>query len=110
MPYEKSVVIRKGFFPETARGLESERYAAVSLDVDLYAPTFAGLQYFYPRLSEGGAIILHDYNSLRFDGVRRAAADYEQEYGRLDLIPLSDLHGTAIIVKPWNERKAGEAQ
>lgn len=110
MPYEKSVVIRKGFFPETARGLESERYAAVSLDVDLYAPTLAGLQYFYPRLSEGGTIILHDYNSLRFDGVRRAAADYEQEYGRLDLIPLSDLHGTAIIVKPWNERKAGEAQ
>lgn len=41
-------------------------------------------------------------------GARRA--DYEQEYGRLDLIPLSDLHGTAIIVKPWNERKAGEAQ
>ena len=110
MPYEKSVVIRKGFFPETAEGLEKERYAVVSLDVDLYAPTLAGLEYFYPRLSEGGAIVLHDYNSLRFDGVRRAVADYEREYGRLDLIPLSDLHGTAIIVKPWNERKAGDAQ
>lgn len=107
MPFEEKVVIRKGFFPETAQGLEKERYAVVSLDVDLYAPTFAGLEYFYPKLNEGGAIVLHDYNSLRFDGVRRAVADYERKYGRLDLIPLSDLHGTAIIVKPWNERKCG---
>ena len=110
MPFEEKVVIRKGFFPETAQGLEKERYAVVSLDVDLYAPTFAGLEYFYPKLNEGGAIVLHDYNSLRFEGVRRAVADYERKYGRLDLIPLSDLHGTAIIVKPWNERKAGEAE
>ncbi len=110
MPFEEKVVICKGFFPETAEKLQDERYAIVSLDVDLYAPTLAGLQYFYPRLSEGGAIFLHDYNSLRFDGVRKAVADYECEQGLIDLIPLSDLHGTAIIVKPWHERKAGEAK
>lgn len=110
MPYERSVVIRKGFFPETAAGLEAERYAVVSLDVDLYAPTLAGLEYFYPRLSEGGIIILHDYNSLRFDGVRRAVADYEQAHGCLNLLPLSDLHGTAMLMKPWDMRKARNTQ
>ena len=109
MPYEKSVIIRKGFFPETVEGMEKECYAVVSLDVDLYAPTLVGLEYFYPRLSEGGSIILHDYNSLHFDGVRRAVVDYEQMHGCLNLIPLSDLHGTAGIVKPWDERKAGDA-
>ena len=108
MPYEEKVVIRKGYFPDTAVGLEDKRYALVSLDVDLYAPTLAGLKYFYPRLSEGGTIILHDYNSLQFDGVRRAVADYERAYGFLNLIPLSDLHGTAVIVKPWNGQKASE--
>ena len=110
MPYEEKVVICKGFFPETTAGMEDERYAVVSLDVDLYAPTLAGLVYFYPRLSEGGAILLHDYNSLRFDGVRRAVADYEKEHGSLSLVPLSDLHGTAVIVRPWNGRRAGEEQ
>lgn len=99
MPYEKKVVIRKGFFPETAAGLEEERYAVVSIDVDLYAPTLAGLEYFYPRLSPGGVILLHDYNSMQFDGVYKAVAAYEKAHGRLPLVPLSDLHGTATIIK-----------
>ncbi len=100
MPHSEKIIIRRGFFPDTAKGLENEQYALVSLDVDLYAPTLAGLTYFYPRMSSGGAIILHDYNSFRFDGVRRAVADYEKEKGILPLLPLSDLHGTAIIIKP----------
>ena len=98
MPYEDQVVIRKGFFPETAQGLE-ERFALVSIDVDLYAPTLAGLEYFYSRLVRGGAILLHDYNSLQFDGVRKAVEEYERRHGMLPLIPLSDLHGTAVITR-----------
>lgn len=98
MPYEDQVVIRKGFFPETAQGLE-ECFALVSIDVDLYAPTLAGLEYFYPRLVRGGAILLHDYNSLQFDGVRKAVEEYERRHGMLPLIPLSDLHGTAVITR-----------
>lgn len=98
MPYEDQVVIRKGFFPETAQGLE-ERFALVSIDVDLYAPTLAGLEYFCPRLVKGGAILLHDYNSLQFDGVRKAVEEYERRHGMLPLIPLSDLHGTAVITR-----------
>lgn len=100
MPYEKQIIIRKGFFPETAAGLEEQRYAVVSIDVDLYAPTLAGLEYFYPRLSSGGVILLHDYNSMQFDGVRKAVRAYEEAHGRLPLVPLSDLHGTAVICKP----------
>ena len=45
--------IKKGFFPETAKGVETN-FAFVSLDVDLFAPTLAGLEYFYPRLERGG--------------------------------------------------------
>lgn len=99
MPYEKNVRIRKGFFPETAQGLE-ETFAIVSIDVDLYAPTLAGLEYFYPRLVSGGAILLHDYNSMQFDGVYNAVRTYEQQHGPLPMVPLSDLHGTAVILKP----------
>ncbi|MDR0584183.1 MAG: TylF/MycF family methyltransferase [Treponema sp.] len=98
MPYEKQIVLKKGYFPEIAQGIE-ERFAIVSIDVDLYAPTLAGLAYFYPRLNPGGVIILHDYNSRQFDGVQKAVQKYESEHGRLPIVPLSDLHGSAVIIR-----------
>lgn len=53
MPHPEKVVIRKGFFPETATG-ENDKYLFVNLDADLYAPILAGLEYFYPKLTRGG--------------------------------------------------------
>lgn len=106
MPYDRSVVIRKGYFPETTEGLGDERFALVSIDVDLYAPTLAGLEFFWPRMSPGGAILLHDYNSLQFDGVRKAVHAFEAEHGPLPLLPLSDLHGTAVILRPEGGARA----
>jgi O-methyltransferase len=100
MPHKKQVVLKKGRFPETTLGME-EQFAMVSIDADLYAPTLAGLTYFYPRLNPGGVIILHDYNSCRFDGVRKAVQKYEAEHGSLPIVPLSDLHGSAVIIKSY---------
>lgn len=93
------VIPRKGYFPETAEGLET-RFALVSLDVDLYEPTLQGLRYFYPRLSSGGVILLHDYHNARFAGVRAAVEQYEREKGRILLLPVGDLHGSVMIVRP----------
>ncbi len=75
-------------------------YALVSLDADLYGPTLEGLRYFYSRLSHGGIILLHDYHNTRFCGVRAAADAYENETGRLLMLPVADLHGSVMIVKP----------
>ena len=98
LPRPQQAVVCQGYFPETANGLE-ERFALVSLDADLYAPTLAGLEYFLPRLADGGVIIVHDWASQRFQGVARAVADYEKKHGRLFLVPLGDLHGTAVIAR-----------
>lgn len=98
LPYPDQAVFHKGFFPETAAGLKRCQYAFVSLDADLYSPILAGLEYFYPRLSPGGMILLHDYNNRRFQGAAQAVADYEKAHGRLPLVPLCDLHGTAVIL------------
>lgn len=100
LPHPEQAVIRKGFFPETASGLSDVRYAFVSLDADLYAPILAGLEYFYPRLNPGGVILLHDYNNGRFRGARQAVEDYEAAHQNLPLVPLCDLHGTAVILRP----------
>lgn len=100
LPYPDKALFHKGFFPDTAAGLDNCRFALVSLDADLYAPILAGLQYFYPRLKPGGMILLHDYNNRRFRGAAQAVEDYERTCEVLPLIPLCDLHGTAVIIRP----------
>ncbi len=60
---KKNIVIRQGFFPGTAKGLEKEPFAFVVLDFDKYEPTLEGLKFFYDRVSKGGYIFVHDYNS-----------------------------------------------
>lgn len=100
LPFPHQAVFKKGYFPETAAGMEDCRFCLVSLDADLYAPLLAGLTYFYPRLSPGGMIILHDYHNRRFRGAGQAVSDYEKAHGPLLLVPLCDLHGTAVILHP----------
>lgn len=56
--YRANAIVRKGYFPDTARGLEDERFAFVSLDTDLYKPILEGLKFFYPRLNAGGGTYL----------------------------------------------------
>ena len=66
-PDDALVVIRKGYFPETAKGLESEKFCFVMLDPDLYEPTLSGLEFFYDRIWPGGYIVAHDYTSGESD-------------------------------------------
>ena len=113
MPCPQTVRICKGHFPETAEGFADPgwehgggepTFALVSLDPDLYAPTLEGLRYFYPRMSPGGVILVHDFNNLQFEGVKRAVLEFEAEImSRADqplhLVPLGDLHGSCVIVR-----------
>lgn len=98
LPYPHQARIYQGRFPDTVAGLE-ETFALVSLDADLYAPTLAGLKWFWPRINRGGALLLHDWSSRRFKGVAAALEEYEQVHGPLALCPVGDLHGTAVLLK-----------
>ena len=97
MPHREKVVVRKGYFPSTAEGLE-DTFALVSLDVDLYKPTVAGLDYFYPRLAKGGCLFIHDYNNRRYMGVRSAVDEFAEANG-VPLVQLPDFGGTAVLPK-----------
>ena len=70
-PYN-GVSIHPGIFPATARGLESERYSFVHLDMDLASSTQAALDYFHPRLMPGGILVGDDYEDPVVSGVFRA--------------------------------------
>jgi O-methyltransferase len=99
MDHPQNVVIREGYFPETAQGLENEQWAFVSIDADLYDPIYAGLEFFYPNMcSGGGGIMVHDYNNADFKGTKQAVRDFCLKYG-VPYCPLSDLAGSAVIMK-----------
>lgn len=99
MPFPENIVCKKGLFPESLQGLE-ENFAFVSLDVDFEQSIYDGLEYFYPRLSGGGYIFIHDYNSSTLRGVRNAVSRYEKDKSVcLSKVPIPDLCGTLVITK-----------
>ena len=70
----------------------------VSLDCDLYAPTKAGLEFFYPLMEKHGIFLLHDYSSLHWEGSKRAIDEFcELNNEKLILIP--DKSGSAFFRK-----------
>jgi hypothetical protein len=89
-PYA-GVRIHAGTFPDTARGLERERFAFVHLDADLESTTREALQFFYPRLLPGGVIIGDDY--IQPD-VRRAFDEF--------FAPLA----APVVALPWSQAVA----
>lgn len=99
MPDKENCVVRKGYFPETAQGIpEDVKYALVSLDMDLYGPIYEGLKWFYPRMEQGGYILVHDYNNRTCLGVKEALDQFGKEAG-VSILPIPDYCGTAIVVK-----------
>jgi len=97
MKYKEKCVIKKGFFPDSALGLE-EDFVFVSIDVDLFKPMLAGLEYFYDRLVKGGYIFVHDFNNSEYKGVRKAVELFCVTR-QINYFPLSDGMGSAIIMK-----------
>jgi Macrocin-O-methyltransferase (TylF) len=69
------------------------RYALLHLDCDLYAPTRAGLEFFYPKLVRGGFLIIHDYMSFYWDGVEKAIDEFFANKPER-FIPIPDKSGT----------------
>lgn len=97
MPYPDQVEIHKGYFPETAQDI-NDNFVFVNLDMDLYQPMFAGLEYFYPQMSTGGVLLLHDYFREDLPGVKKAVNDYERNHNiHLAKIPIGDECSLAIV-------------
>jgi O-methyltransferase len=97
MPHPEKCIIIKGFFPESAKDLH-DVFSFVSLDADLYEPIYNGLQFFYPRLTKGGYIFIHDFNNDNYKGARQAVEQFCNEQ-KIGYVPIADSGGSAIITK-----------
>jgi len=99
MRIRENCVVMPGVFPDSASSCAERRFAFVSLDCDLYRPIYEGLTYFYPRLSAGGYVFVHDYNNLSYRGAKQAVREFATEH-KLAYFPLSDSSGSAVFAKP----------
>jgi O-methyltransferase len=69
----------------------------VLLDLDLFDPTRAILEFFYPRLSRGGYLIVHDYNNEESDWACKRVLDSFLADKPERLVELGDVWGSALI-------------
>ena len=90
------IIIHQGYFPETARDFR-DPVALVNMDADLYNPTRAGLELFYPLLSPGGVILVHDYN-YKWPGIMKAVDEFVQTIPENPVI-IPDINGTVMIIR-----------
>lgn len=61
-----------GWIPQVFATLPERDWAFLHLDVTLFEPTLAALEYFYPRLNSGGVILCDDYGSIFCPGSQKA--------------------------------------
>lgn len=73
----EGVSYHRGVFPESTEGVAEQQYAFVHFDVDLYEGTRACLEYFYPRMVDGGIMLSHDYGMLA--GVAKAFDEFLED-------------------------------
>lgn len=98
MPFKENCEIRKGYFPDTAEGLEREKFCFVNLDMDLYRPQIEGLRFFYDKMVKGGVILLHDYFKKTLPGVKQAVNDFVKERNNaITIVAVGDGCSIAII-------------
>ena len=66
----------------------------------MYTPTIEGLRFFYPRMMPGGIILVHDYFTKFYHGVKQAIDDFEKEMSIiLTRVPIGDGISIAIVIQ-----------
>ena len=89
-------IVHVGLFQEIDKP-DQIKYCYVHLDCDLYESYVAAFDYFYPRLSPGGSIVIDDYELTETPGCVLATDEFCQKFG---IVPFkSPITRTVIIRK-----------
>ena len=85
-----------GIFPEETSGRILGKLALLHCDVDVYSSAKGVVEWAYPLISQGGAIIFDDYGFSGCEGVTRLVNEL-----RIDsqFLFIHNLNGHAILIK-----------
>jgi hypothetical protein len=86
----------RGWIPTRFDAVAGQQFRLVHIDVDLYQPTWDSLEFFFPRLVEGGYLVMDDYGFNTCPGARKAADDFAARH-QLQILHLPT--GQGVIVK-----------
>lgn len=95
--YCPNVVLVKGAVPGTLGRVESKKVSFVHIDMNCVAPEMAAAEFFWDRLTSGGAIVSDDYGHPGYEQQRRAYDAFAKAKG---VSVLSLPTGTGVIFKP----------
>lgn len=88
-------VYHRGWIPERFPDVMDRNFSFVHIDVDFYEPVRDSLDFFLPRMVEGGVIVLDDYGCADTPGALRAADEMAVRHGcRVGALP----YGQAFIL------------
>ncbi|MEE2707156.1 MAG: TylF/MycF/NovP-related O-methyltransferase [Planctomycetota bacterium] len=102
VPRAKRVVLVEGDLTQTAPEFVDQnpglRISLLHLDVDLYEPTKAALDAFYPRVVRGGLVVFDEYGLTEWAGESHAVEEYfEGNVPRIQKFPFSSLPGGFFV-------------
>jgi O-methyltransferase len=89
---DEQVVFLKGWFKDTLPAAPIERLAIIRLDGDMYESTIDALRALYPKLSQGGFVIVDDYGGPQ--ACRKAVDDYRMEHRIIS--PIHEIDWTGV--------------
>ena len=87
----------KGWIPDRFNDVKDKMFSFVHIDVDLYQPIYDSMQFFYPRLVDGGVMVFDDYGYIQFPGAKKAVDQFCNEVKDLFFVHLPC--GQAYLVK-----------
>lgn len=66
----------RGWIPDRFDEVADRQFRFVHVDVDLFQPTMASFEFFYPRMVPGGVIVCDDYGFSTCPGATRAVDEF----------------------------------
>ena len=87
----------KGVVPESLETVNISKVAYLSIDMNCAPPEKAALEYFWPKLSSGGVIVLDDFGWKGHEEQKIMAENFAAERS-LEILNLPT--GQEVIIKP----------
>lgn len=91
------VELHRGWIPQSFELFERRPVRFLHVDVDMYEPTKASLEFFWDSVIPGGCIVIDDYNHAVFEGATRAVDEFLST--RTPSLFYSVPFGSAYIIK-----------